>query len=71
MRFFSDNTATACPEIIEALAAANQGLEKAYGDDRWTRRLDETLSRFFDKEVRAFAVATAKPSKSAIVADLP
>jgi threonine aldolase len=70
VRFFSDNTATACPEIIEALAAANQGLEKAYGDDRWTRRLDETLSRFFDKEVRAFAVATGTAANSLSLATL-
>ena len=47
MRFFSDNTAGACPEILDAIAAANRGLEKAYGDDPWTRRLDEVLSSFF------------------------
>jgi threonine aldolase len=64
VRFFSDNTASACPEIIEAIARANHGLEKAYGDDRWTRRLDEVLSRYFDRPVRAFAVATGTAANS-------
>ena len=34
MRFFSDNTATAAPEILAAIAEANQGHAIAYGDDR-------------------------------------
>jgi len=70
MRFFSDNTASACPEIIDAIAAANRGLEKAYGDDRWTRRLDEVLSGFFDTPVRAFAVATGTAANSLSLATL-
>ena len=43
MRFYSDNTATAAPEILAAIAAANQGHTVAYGDDPWTQRLDEGL----------------------------
>ncbi len=70
MRFFSDNTASACPEIIEAITGANRGLEKAYGDDRWTRRLDEVLSGFFEKPVRAFAVATGTAANSLSLATL-
>ncbi len=58
MRFFSDNTATICPEILEAIHAANHGLEKAYGDDPWTARLSDVLGEFFGKPVCAFAVAT-------------
>lgn len=58
MRFFSDNTATICPEILEAIHAANRGLEKAYGDDPWTSRLSDVLGEFFGKPVRAFPVAT-------------
>jgi len=33
VRFYSDNTATACPEILAAISEANQGLAVAYGDD--------------------------------------
>jgi threonine aldolase len=58
VNFHSDNTAAACPEIMAAIAAANDGYAAAYGDDDWTRRLDEALGKFFGAEVRSFAVAT-------------
>ena len=58
VRFDSDNTATACPEMLAAIAAANHGLAVAYGDDPWTQRLDAVLGGFFGTELRAFAVAT-------------
>lgn len=70
MRFFSDNTATACPEIMAAISTANQGLEKAYGDDRWTQRLEQALSAYFAKDVRAFAVATGTAANSLSLATL-
>jgi len=58
MRFFSDNTATACPEILAAIQEANRGLEKAYGDDPWTQRLDAVFGEYFGTEVKVFPVAT-------------
>lgn len=69
-RFFSDNTASVCPEILEAIAAANHDLVVAYGDDPWTRRLDEVLGAFFGTEVRAFAVATGTAANSLALATL-
>jgi threonine aldolase len=64
VRFYSDNTATACPEILAAITAANQGLAVAYGDDPWTQRLDAVLGAFFGAEVRAFAVTTGTAANS-------
>jgi len=64
VRFYSDNTATACPEILAAISEANQGLAVAYGDDPWTQRLDAVLGAFFGAEVRAFAVATGTAANS-------
>jgi len=64
VRFYSDNTATACPEILAAITAANQGLAVAYGDDPWTQRLDAVLGGFFGAEVRVFAVATGTAANS-------
>jgi len=58
MRFFSDNTAPICPEVFEALSAANQGLERAYGSDPWTERLSDVLGEFFGRKLKAFPVAT-------------
>jgi threonine aldolase len=70
LRFFSDNTGTVCPEVLEALHAANHGLACAYGDDQWTQRLDGTLSRFFGTGVRAFAVTTGTAANALALATL-
>jgi threonine aldolase len=70
LRFFSDNTATACPEILSAIQAANQGLAPAYGDDQWTQRLDEVLGEYFGTPVRAFAVTTGTAANSLALATL-
>ena len=69
-KFFSDNTASACPEILAALAEVNHGRVKAYGDDEWTKRLDAVLSSFFGKQVKAFAVVTGTAANSLSVATL-
>lgn len=68
MRFFSDNTSSACPEVMAALAAANQGLTPAYGDDDLTRRLDAVMSSFFGTPVRAFAVSTGTAANALALA---
>jgi len=70
LRFFSDNTSSACPEILTAIHAANHGLARAYGDDEWTARLDGALSAHFGTEVRAFAVATGTAANSLALATL-
>ena len=70
MRFYSDNTATAAPEILAAITEANQGHTIAYGDDPWTQRLDEVLGKFFGTEVRAFAVTTGTAANSLTLATL-
>jgi threonine aldolase len=57
MRFFSDNAAAACPQVIEAIGAANR-LDTAYDGDAWSERLDGAFSDLFGKEVRALWVAT-------------
>ena len=70
MRFFSDNTGSACPEMLAAIGAANHGLERAYGDDAWTGRLDAALGAFFGAEVRAFAVTTGTAANALALATL-
>jgi len=52
------------------LPEANQGHTIAYGDDPWTRRLDEVLGRFFGTEVRAFALTTGTAANSLSLATL-
>jgi threonine aldolase len=70
LRFYSDNTATAAPEILAAIAQANQGHVVAYGDDPWTQRLGEVLGQFFGTRVRAFALATGTAANSLSLATL-
>jgi threonine aldolase len=70
LRFFSDNTGTAAPEILAALADANHGLVSAYGNDPWTQRLDDCMSAYFGTQVRAFPVATGTAANSLSLATL-
>jgi threonine aldolase len=70
VRFYSDNTAPACPEIFAAIAEANHGSAKAYGDDDPTMQLHEAFSHYFGKEVKAFAVATGTAANSLSLATL-
>jgi threonine aldolase len=57
MRFFSDNAAAACPQVIEALAAANQ-LDSPYDGDAWSAKLNRAFSDVFETEVEALWVTT-------------
>lgn len=68
MHFYSDNTGTICPEILEAIVQANQGFAAAYGEDPWTQRLDAVLTEFFGTPVRAFAVPTGTAANALALA---
>ena len=57
MRFFSDNAAAACPQVMEALARANH-VDTAYDEDSLSRQLDGAFSDLFGKQVRALWVTT-------------
>jgi len=57
MRFFSDNAAAACPQVMEALTAANR-VDTAYDGDEWSKRLDGAFSDLFGKPVSALWVTT-------------
>ncbi len=70
MRFYSDNTGTACPEMLVAIAQANSKLVKAYGEDPWTQRLDGVYSEFFGTPVRVFPVSTGTAANSLSLATL-
>jgi threonine aldolase len=68
--FYSDNTASVAPELLAALAAANVGPQKAYGDDPWTVQLDAACSEFFGLPVRAFIVTTGTAANALSLATL-
>jgi len=68
--FYSDNTASVAPEMLAAVAAANKGPQKSYGDDPWTLRLDAAFSSFFATEVKAFVVTTGTAANALSLATL-
>ena len=69
MRFFSDNAAAACPEVLAAITAANS-LDTAYDGDAWSKRLNGAFSDLFDAEVEALWVATGTAANSLALAAL-
>jgi len=69
MRFFSDNAAAACPEVLAALAAANR-LDTAYDGDALSARLSMAFSELFEREVAALWVSTGTAANSLALAEL-
>jgi threonine aldolase len=53
--FASDNYAGAHPAVLDAVAAANEGWARAYGDDDWTARLRARLRELLG-DAEAFPV---------------
>ncbi len=66
--FRSDNTGRAAPEIIAALAAANEGTAAGYGGDEWTALLQHRYSEVFETAVRVFPVATGTAANALALA---
>lgn len=69
MRFFSDNAAPACPEVLAAIHEANR-LDTAYDGDAWSQRLNGAFSDLFGTEVEALWVATGTAANSLVLAAL-
>ncbi len=69
MRFFSDNAATACPEVLAALSEANR-IDAAYDGDQWSKRLNGAFSDLFEREVEALWVSTGTAANSLALAVL-
>ncbi len=68
--FRSDNTGRAAPEIIAALAAANEGTAAGYGGDEWTALLQRRFGELFETTVRVFPVATGTAANALALAAL-
>lgn len=69
MRFFSDNAAPVCAEVLAALGAVNV-LDTAYDGDRWSLQLDGAFSDLFGTAVRALWVPTGTAANSLALAAL-
>ena len=58
MNFASDNWAGAAPEIMDALARANDGAVPSYGGDDLTAKVEARFAEVFEKDCNVFFVAT-------------
>ncbi len=54
--FASDNYAGVHPEVLDAIAAANDGHQIAYGEDVYTARLHEVFAEHFGAQAQTFPV---------------
>lgn len=54
--FASDNNSGAHPAVLEAIARANPGHERAYGDEAFTRAAVESIQALFQKMPEVFFV---------------
>ncbi|WP_165323345.1 threonine aldolase family protein [Rhizorhabdus phycosphaerae] len=69
MRFFSDNAARACPEVMAALDRANRA-DTAYDGDAFSQRLDAAFSDLFGTEVAALWVSSGTAANGLALAAL-
>ena len=54
--FASDNYAGVHPEVLTALAEANEGHQIAYGEDQYTERLSEVIRQEFGEHAEVYPV---------------
>ncbi|MBC7987486.1 MAG: low specificity L-threonine aldolase, partial [Sphingomonadaceae bacterium] len=69
MRFFSDNAASVCRPVLDAITGAN-AVDTAYDGDALSRRLDAAFSALFETEVEALWVSTGTAANSLALAAL-
>ena len=68
--FASDNISSACPEVMAALAKANEANSPSYGEDPWTRDLAVRLGEVFETPVTVFPVTTGTAANALALSTL-
>ena len=68
--FASDNYSGICPEVWEAMVAANAGHVKSYGDDPWTEQASNLLRDIFETNCEVFFVFNGTAANSLALASL-
>ncbi len=70
MNFASDNAYGAMPEVVAAMARANEGAACSYGDDDITARLCARLRNIFEHDVFVYPVVTGTAANALALAAL-
>ena len=68
--FASDNISSACPEVMDALAKANEANSPSYGEDPWTKDLATRLEEIFETPVTVFPVTTGTAANALALSTL-
>jgi len=69
-QFASDNYAGICPEAWAAMARANQGHVRGYGDDEWTAKASDLIREVFETDAEVFFVFNGTSANSLSLASL-
>lgn len=69
-QFASDNNAGVCPEAWDALADANRGHSRGYGDDPWTDKASDLIREVFETDCEVFFVFNGTAANSLSLAAL-
>ncbi len=67
-QFASDNYSGICPEAWAALAEANHGHARSYGDDPWTARAADLFREIFETDCEVFFVFNGTAANSLTLA---
>src|SRR5438445_11870600 len=70
MNFASDNTAGIAPEILQALAAGNDGFAMGYGNDDVTRAVERRIGEIFERDAAVFLVPTGTAANALALAHI-
>jgi threonine aldolase len=68
--FASDNTAGACPEVMQALIEANEGYMSSYGTDDYTTRAADLIREVFETDCDVYFVFNGTAANSLALATM-
>ena len=69
-QFASDNYSGICPEVWAAMAEANRGHERAYGEDSWTASAADRFRQLFETDCEVFFAFNGTAANSLALASL-
>jgi len=69
-QFASDNYSGICPEAWAAMEEANQGHQRAYGDDQWTARAADHFRKLFETDCEVFFAFNGTAANSLALSSL-
>ena len=70
MHFTSDNAVGAAPQMLDAIARANDGPLPSYGTDPLAQRVEAKIAEIFETQVRVFFVTTGTAANALAIASL-